>query len=111
MRYMRILERLVGKQCFANVTLTTTYWGVSDEHQPGRAELHEKELIQTEDFWGLMVKHGSEVVRIPESRWLARELLVRLADKGTMTLQAQEELARGVTFDQLAAAKVLNKVS
>lgn len=104
---LRMFKELCGEDCFNNIVLGTTFWEVMDSRQPGLAEKREKELV--EDFWTDMIEKGSEVVRILESRWLARELLVKLAKKSEMTLKIQRErIDEAKPFELTAASSALN---
>ena len=85
----RMFKELCGEDCYRNVVLGTTFWEVTDSRHPGLAEKREKELI--DEFWRDMIDRGSEVIRIPETRWLARDLLVKLAKKSEMSLKIQRE--------------------
>jgi hypothetical protein len=109
LRNFTMFKKLCGEGCYKNVVLGTTFWEIAIDH-PGYevAESREKELIETKQFWGGMVEKGSEVVRIPDSIYISRELLCRLAKKSTVTLLAQEEIGvKGKSFDQTAASRSL----
>lgn len=107
LKNFKMFKELCGEKCFGNIVLGTTFWGVMDSKHPGSAEHREKELV--EEFWGDMIERGSEVVRIPENRWLARELLVRLAKKTEISLKNQQErVEQNKAFESTAANSALN---
>ena len=102
-----MFKELCGEECYGNMVLGTTFWGLMDSKHPRLAEQRERELIG--EFWADMIEMGSEVVRIPENRWLARELLARLAKKPEMTLKNQQErVDQKKTLEATAAKSALN---
>lgn len=113
MKNLYMFQKLCGKECFGNVVLGTTFWSTVTNNRDllVAAEAREKELISNDDFWGEMVKAGSEVVRISDDQVTARELLLRLAKKNTITLKAQAETVHGgKTFDQTSAAQSMKDI-
>ena len=105
----QMFKKLCGEDCYRNIVLGTTFWEVTDSRHPGLAEQREKELV--EDFWADMIEEGSEVIRIPENRWLARELLVRLASKQEVTLKHQRErVDQNSVLETTAASSVLLEI-
>jgi hypothetical protein len=60
MRNLRMFKKLCGNDSLGNVVLATTWW---DRVDPDIGVTREKELIDTEDFWGGMIKNGSRVFR------------------------------------------------
>jgi hypothetical protein len=60
MRNLRMFKKLCGNDSLGSVVLATTWW---DRVDPNIGVKREKELIDTEEFWGGMVKNGSKVFR------------------------------------------------
>lgn len=109
LRNFTMFKKLCGEGCYKNVVLGTTFWEVATNQLNYEvAQDRETELIENKQFWGGMVEKGSEVVRILNSSYVARELLLRLAKKSTIMLKAQEEIGiDGKSFDQTAASQSL----
>jgi hypothetical protein len=82
LRNFAMFKELCGQDWFQNIVLGTTYWGQTDALHPRIGEQREQELV--DEFWGDMLAKGSEMIRVPEERWLARELLVKLATKARL---------------------------
>lgn len=107
LRNFGMFQKLCGSDFFPNIVLGTTFWGRCDANDPGLAERREQELET--NFWGTMIQKGSEMVRIPETRWLARGLLTRLAKKSKIALQHQVEMVNeGKSFQESTANRTLN---
>lgn len=56
-----MFEKLCGADPAHSIILVTTNWDFTEDQEP--ALLHEQELETRDDYWGLMVKRGSSVVR------------------------------------------------
>lgn len=107
LRNFAMFKKLCGDDFYPNIVLGMTFWGRCDATDPGLAERREHELET--GFWGTMIGKGSEMVRIPETRWLARELVARLAKKGKKALQHQVEVVNeGRSFQESTANQTLN---
>jgi hypothetical protein len=86
---LSMFRKLCGPDCFSNIVLATSFWSRVDQEVGARREA---ELKDTEEFWGGMIRRGSEVIRLPNSRTEMVLLLVRLAQKKKIDLQIQHEL-------------------
>ncbi|KAH7002413.1 P-loop containing nucleoside triphosphate hydrolase protein [Ilyonectria destructans] len=107
-----LLYKLCGKDAMKNVVLTTTMW---EQVELSVGESREKELESTEEFWGFMKGHGSQVRRHYNNKESAMNILGIFVpdtpDVGpeTMTLAIQKELADDHrTLDQTGAGQLLN---
>lgn len=89
LRNLRMFRKLCGEQNFGNVILGITWW---DKEDPDVASAREKTLASNPELWGDMIRHGSEVVRVPLDKEGSIQLLVKLAQKGNTTLQIQDEM-------------------
>jgi hypothetical protein len=102
---MNMFRRLCGPDCFANVVLATSFW---NEVDPSEGARRENELWDKDEFWGSLVKRGSRVARIGLNDDADRRLLLTLAEKKPVTLQAQAEMQSGKTNSETSAAKTAN---
>ena len=72
--------------------------------------MREKELIETEDFWGYMARNGSQVRRHMSTRESAMSVLRALIKhKRDIVLDIQKELGDGVRLDDTGAGRQLNE--
>ncbi len=73
------------------------------------AEHNEEELLTTDEFWRDMIAGGSTVVRIPETRAEARELLLDMCDQQPQALEAQvEQVDQRKAFEETSAAQSID---
>ena len=102
---------MCGSQCFPNVVLGTIFWSkarLSIENM-SLAERSEEELLTTDEFWKDMIAGGSTVVRIPETRAEARELLLDMCDREPQALEAQvEQVDQRKVFEETSAAQSID---
>jgi hypothetical protein len=95
LKNLRMFKRLCGANNLNLVILATTHWtnaeGGSIPESVGEART--KELMETEDFWGVMVKRGSVVVRHDGSKRSAKQIVANLVErKVRVTLDIQRQL-------------------
>jgi len=106
-RNLVMFKKLCGEKAYQSVVLVTSMWGkVSDAEGQDR----ERQLIETDNFWGLMCKKGSRVFRYHNSRESAIELVgYILSLHMTVTLDIQDEIVNnGREIDETSAAHELN---
>lgn len=107
---LHMFRKLCGKDCFKNVLLITTMW-IKVEADKGASR--EKELVDTEEFWGCMVKHGSTVLRHTDEfdRSSALKAINALLDRRRdLTTDLQREInLEGRKLDETSAAIVLER--
>ena len=107
-----LLYKLCGKESLKKVVLTTTMWERVD---PAVGERREHELQTTEEFWGFMSKHGSQIRRHYNNKQSALNIISMFVPQSlgavpeTVTLDIQKELAdEHRTLDQTGAGQVLD---
>ncbi|TKA63819.1 hypothetical protein B0A55_10019 [Friedmanniomyces simplex] len=86
---LAMFRKLCGSDFYPNVILATSFWGLVEAATGHRREV---ELRENDEFWGAMVKRGSQIVRLPDDREGSVQLLSQLAKKQRTTLQIQREL-------------------
>src|SRR2546430_8735110 len=62
-RSLRILEKMCGRQNFRYITMVSTMWDKLERIEGGyeNGVSREESLMEKEDFWGHLVKYGSDV--------------------------------------------------
>jgi hypothetical protein len=86
---IRMFRKLCGPGCFPNIVLATTFWG---DVTPDLGAERERQLKENKEFWGDMVKKGSQVVRLGTDRDTGLKVLMEIAKKQKITLQSQHEM-------------------
>lgn len=104
---LRMFQKLAGLENLGSVVLTTTLW---DKTPPEIGKAREAEMISTDDFWGSMIKNGSQFRRFTNDKPSALRIIGLLVDKHkTVVLSLQREMADGnKALDQTDAGKALN---
>jgi len=107
-RNLFMFQKLCGSDCLPNVILATTMWGLVE---PNLGAAREKELVETEDFWGYMKRSGSSVVRHMGTRTSAMQILELLLNRcHEMTLAIQQEInVEGRDLDDTGAGRQVNE--
>jgi hypothetical protein len=103
---MSMFRKLCGPDCFQNVILATTFWGLID---PVEGRKRERELCRDDRFWGRLVQKTSRVVRIKNDVESDRRLLLSIARNGKCTLAAQQEMQEGASMLETGAAQETNR--
>jgi hypothetical protein len=103
---MNMFRRLCGSDCFPNVVLATSFWSEVD---PTEGAQRERELYETDKFWGQLVKKGSPVVRIGLDDRADERLLLRIAQNNKVFLRAQKEMQDGRRNCETSAAREANE--
>jgi hypothetical protein len=107
-RNFHMFRDLCGEDCYRQIALITTHWAYVP---PNIGAAREKELIDTEKFWGYMFKKGSHILRhLSETdRSSAMTILGELIREDTkITLDIQREMDEGLGLEQTSAGKRLN---
>lgn len=99
---IRMFRKLCGKDFYRNVVLATTFWGGIDLSEGVQRE---KELCENDEFWGILKKRGSRVVRLGLDDREDQRLLLKIAEQERCILQAQKEMQEGKDTSDTAAAK------
>lgn len=102
---MNMFRRLCGSDCFPNVVLATSFWSEVDLTEGARRE---RELCETDEFWGQLVKKGSRVVRIGLDHKADQRLLLKIAQNQKVVFQAQQEMLDGRRNCETSAAQEVN---
>ncbi|KAI0533321.1 P-loop containing nucleoside triphosphate hydrolase protein [Xylaria digitata] len=84
-----LFKKLCGSNALQNVLLVSTMWENVDLTIGNN---HEQELIQTEEFWGAMLKQGAQLARHKNNRESAMQLLTHFVDKQRTTMAIQSEM-------------------
>ena len=107
MTNLRMFQKLAGLENMGHVILTTTMWDKTPNDDGKRREM---ELLSTDDFWGSMIKAGSEFRRFHNDKTSALSIVGGLVDKhDKLILSLQREMADGKKdLDQTSAGKALN---
>ena len=107
LRNMRIFRKLCGPECYKNVVLATTFW---NEVSKSTGEKREKELADKDEFWGMMVKKRSQIVRLEHDKESALNVISLIGQEDKITLQAQKEIILlNKSRDETAAAELVNE--
>ncbi|KAM0491535.1 hypothetical protein ACHAP8_010580 [Fusarium lateritium] len=104
-------EKLCGKDALKRVILATTMWDdLKDLKKYKQAEMREKDLKQTERFWGYMLENGSSYHRYENTSESAQDIVKRLAmhDKPIVTALQKEIVDDHRTLIETSAGKALN---
>ena len=89
--YLRF-QRLCGPEALRKVILATSMWEGVD---PAVGEARERELAETEEFWGYMLRHRSQMHRHYNTAESVRRLIGVFAGSATpepISLRLQEEI-------------------
>lgn len=107
LRNMRMFRKLCGSECYKNVVLATTFW---TEVAKSTGEKREKELAEKDEFWGMMVKKKSQVVRLEHNKDSALSVISLIKHEDKITLQAQKEIVLlNKSREETAAAELVNE--
>jgi hypothetical protein len=102
-----MFKKLCGDNAFKSVLLATSMCSKVIEQE---IKDREKELIENDEFWGLMCKKGSRVFRYENTRDSALSLIKYIISlRRTVVLDIQDETVNnGCEIEQTSAAKELN---
>jgi len=102
-----LFKELCGEEALPCVVLTTSMW---DLVPPEKAEEREKNLINKEEFWGGLIRHGCRVAR-QDNGSVSAAMIIRhiLSQKWPDAFQIQTEMAEGTPLIMTRAGKVLEE--
>ncbi|KAK6539282.1 hypothetical protein TWF694_009517 [Orbilia ellipsospora] len=106
LKNLRMFKKLCGENALPCTILATTMWERVDQETGASRE---KQLVDTENFWGYMVSRGSRVFRHTNDRESALEIvdyIVGLQTKVVLDIQYQM-VDQHKTLDQTGAGKEL----
>jgi len=106
MKNLRMFKKLCGDDSLGSVILVTSWW---NEIDPALGAKREKELVDTRDFWGVMVAKGSKVFRHNGTRDSARAIVdYLLRQNKPVVLDIQDQMInKGKTLDQTTAGRAV----
>ncbi|KAK3342179.1 hypothetical protein B0T25DRAFT_617967 [Lasiosphaeria hispida] len=106
-RNLVMFKKLCGEKAYQSVVLATSMWSKVSDNE-GRER--ERQLVETDAFWGLMCKRGSRVLRYLNTRESALDLVGYILSLHTkVTLEIQDEIVnKGHEIDETSAAHELN---
>ncbi|KAK3343124.1 hypothetical protein B0H65DRAFT_510082 [Neurospora tetraspora] len=87
-----IFKKLCGQNALKHVTLATTMW---EAVQPSDGERRERELLETQEFWGYMQSKGADVERHYNNRESAMRILSKFFTEEQVVTTLQRELVEG----------------
>ncbi|KAF4462599.1 heterokaryon incompatibility [Fusarium albosuccineum] len=88
-RNLCMFRNLCGAEGVKNVLLVTTMWELVEASEGRRRE---KELVNTGDFWGLLIAQGAKFRRHDNSRQSGMRLLDELVRKSRVVMRIQKEM-------------------
>ncbi|KAL6858334.1 hypothetical protein ACO1O0_005795 [Amphichorda felina] len=101
-----MFKKLCGADALRSVVLVTTMWELA-EASVGQGR--ETDLVNTRDFWGVLIESGATLGRHDNTRETAMRLLKRFIRKNRMTMQVQKEMVNDrKTLDQTQAGMELD---
>lgn len=109
-RNLFMFRKLCGEECFNQIALVTAWWSQLQTADEGVRR--EKQLIDTDDYWGYMRQNGSHILRheVQNDRASALAILFTIiSSQKTVVLQIQKEMCKeGVSLQETDAGKQLN---
>lgn len=107
LRNLSMFEKLVGKHNMGNVILLTTMWGNLPPSEDGETRV--TDLTGKGKFWGGMIAAGAKHERYHRTKADAYRIVRLMLKNRPVTLQIQEELARGTKLVDTAAGKEVSE--
>ena len=107
LRNLSMFKKLVGEHNMGNVILLTTMWGNLPPSEDGEKRV--ADLTGKGKFWGGMIASGATHERYDGTKADAHRIVKRMFKNPPVTLQIQEELARGTKLVDTAAGKELSE--
>lgn len=103
-----VFRDICGSAAYANIILATTFW--TQVVEPKRSQI-EKQISETNGFWGSLLAGGAEMIRLSENRGDVIATLHRLAHNKPVRLQLQTEIASNIPLARTRAGSRLEGVS
>ena len=107
MTNLRMFKKMTGLHNMKSVVFATTMW---DKTPPEDGKKRERELLETDAFWGELIHHGSRVKRFKNDKTSALDIVAVIVDaheKFVPSLQ-QEMAVDKKQLDETDAGKTLN---
>lgn len=113
LKNVHVFEKLCGVQSFPYAVLATTMWGLIEQNEGGFAigVAREKALAEKDEFWGVMMKNGSRVIRHTGDAQSARDIISYLVNKqASVVLDIQRQMVdENRTLDETSAGQYIQK--
>lgn len=103
---IRLFRGLVGNKVMSNVVLVTTMWDLVSRPE---GESREAQLLNTDDFWGGMVRYGARHDRYDGNRQNGLRIIWALLGNNPGAVQIQEEIAEGASLSDTSAGREVNE--
>ncbi len=107
LKNLSMFRKLVGERNMGNVILLTTMWGNLPQSEDG--EMRVRDLTGKGKFWGGMIASGATHERYHDTKADAYRIVKQMLKNRPVTLQIQEELARGIKLVDTAAGKEVSE--
>lgn len=104
-RMIRLVQKLLGADCFNRILLVTSFW---NDVEAGVASSREKSLLEAEDAWKPFVDGGATVERMGRDYARFTPILEQMARRDPAKMQIEVELSQGKRVDETTAAMSLN---
>jgi hypothetical protein len=108
LRNFKMFRSLCGKSFYKQVILGTTFWSTLRRTPADEAtgQMRLDKLISTPEYWGEMVRSGSQVTKISDDRQEASQLLLKFVAMEHSMLQVQDEMInRNIRSENTSAAR------
>ena len=108
---LAMFKLLCGQESLGSVVLATTMWDSKGSGQD--KERRERQLKETESFWGSMIEHGSTVFRHPNTQASAFDIIDHIIElRRTVVLDIQKEMVdeQKIMENTSAGRELLRKV-
>lgn len=103
---LMMFQKLVGPKALDNVILAPTFW---EKMLDTDIQRNIDELVQEKRFWGGMMKKGARVMKLSRDPACALKIIMAIAEKRPIILQAQEEMNnQKLAIDQTAARLIFD---
>jgi hypothetical protein len=112
LKNLHMFQKLCGDRGLSSVILATTMWATLEASEEGQEIGRKRELeLQRPEFWGTMIKRGSEIVKHEGTAESARTIISHLVEKDArVVLDIQVQLVDdGKTLDETAAGQYVQK--
>jgi hypothetical protein len=108
LRQLELIKTIVGTQNYSNILLVTTHWPrLVEDQKKQHCAVREGDLRR--EFWKDMIAHGATMARFDDQHSTAKAIIRRLAGKEDITLELQQELAKGGLKSTSAFSFIVNR--
>lgn len=108
LRTLKTFKELSGPDAMKKVILTTTHWDIIHPESLAQTQARERQLIETDEFWGSMVAKGSRVERHDNTKASAERLIRLIVPQSAVTLAVQSQMVdQHLKLSETTAGKTL----